>query len=99
MNYIFLLRRYLYLRPISSLGVLAFTKTLRFLFYLALSNMASTSVQSAAFRNVDFRLKEGSDLLSPKDMLELARVGTGTANNKGDLVHVPVSKHSFEETK
>lgn len=61
--------------------------------------MSSTSAQGVAPQNPDFRLKEGHASLSPKDMLELARVRTGTANDEGDLVLVPVSKHSFEEEK
>lgn len=61
--------------------------------------MSSSFSQSIALQNPDFRLKEDHDLLSPKDMLELARVGTGTANTEGDLVLVPVSKYSFEENK
>jgi hypothetical protein len=49
--------------------------------------------------NHDFKLKEGKHILSPKNMLELPRPGAGTVNEAGDLVLVPVSKYSFEESK
>ncbi|KAE9393265.1 alpha/beta-hydrolase [Gymnopus androsaceus JB14] len=44
-----------------------------------------------------FQFKEGSDVFTPKDLVELARPGTGVANHAGDLVLVPVSKYSFED--
>ena len=53
---------------------------------------------STAYK-IDFDFKEGVDVLSPKDMLELARPGAGVANPSGDLVLVPVSKYSFAEKK
>lgn len=46
-----------------------------------------------------FEVKMGDDLLSPRDMLSLPRVGAGTVNNEGDLVLVPVSEYSFEERR
>lgn len=46
-----------------------------------------------------FRFKEGSDLFTPKDFVELSRPGSGVANVPGDLVLVPVSKYSFEKKK
>ncbi|EPQ54580.1 alpha/beta-hydrolase [Gloeophyllum trabeum ATCC 11539] len=47
----------------------------------------------------DFSFKEGVDVFSPKDLVELARPGTAAANDAGDLVLVPVSKFSLEEKK
>ncbi|EGN98331.1 hypothetical protein SERLA73DRAFT_91651 [Serpula lacrymans var. lacrymans S7.3] len=47
----------------------------------------------------DFSFKEGADIFSPKDLIELARPGAGAANDAGDLVLVPVSKFSFEDKK
>ena len=47
----------------------------------------------------DFSFKEGPDVFTPQDMLQLARPGTGVANDAGDLVIVPVSKYSFKEKK
>ena len=46
-----------------------------------------------------FRFKEGSDVFTPKDLVELSRPGPGVANVPGDLVLVPVSKYSFEDKK
>lgn len=46
-----------------------------------------------------FAFKEGSDIFSPKDLVELKRPGTGAANDAGDLVLVPISKYSFEDKK
>jgi len=47
----------------------------------------------------EFTFKEGADVFTPKDLIGLARPGTGTANEVGDLVLVPVSKYSFDEKK
>jgi len=46
-----------------------------------------------------FRFKEGSDVFTPKDLVELSRPGPGVANVPGDLILVPVSKYSFEDKK
>ena len=46
-----------------------------------------------------FTLKDGSDVFSPKDLVELSRPGPGVANVPGDLILVPVSKYSFEDKK
>ena len=46
-----------------------------------------------------FKFKEGSDVFTPKDLVELSRPGPGVANVPGDLVLVPVSKYSFEDKK
>ena len=46
-----------------------------------------------------FRFKEGSDMFTPKDLVELSRPGPGVANVPGDLILVPVSKCSFEDKK
>ncbi|KAF8583105.1 alpha/beta-hydrolase [Ramaria rubella] len=45
----------------------------------------------------EFAFKEGADIFSPRDLIELVRPGRGVANAVGDLVFVPVSKHSFED--
>ncbi|THH27569.1 hypothetical protein EUX98_g6611 [Antrodiella citrinella] len=55
--------------------------------------------QTMSSYKIDFNLKEGADVLSPKDMIELARPGSGVPSPGGDLVLVPVSKYSFEEKK
>jgi hypothetical protein len=46
-----------------------------------------------------FAFKEAVDVFSPKDLVELARPGTGVANDAGDLVLVPISKYSIEHKK
>ncbi|TFY83863.1 hypothetical protein EWM64_g147 [Hericium alpestre] len=47
----------------------------------------------------EFSFKAGSDVFTPKNLIELARPGAGLANPAGDLVLVPVSKFSFEDKK
>ncbi|KAA1469919.1 alpha/beta-hydrolase [Dentipellis sp. KUC8613] len=47
----------------------------------------------------NFTLKTGDEVFSPRDLIELARPGTGAANPTGDLVLVPVSKYSFDTKK
>ncbi|KAJ8507119.1 hypothetical protein ONZ45_g10479 [Pleurotus djamor] len=47
----------------------------------------------------DFAFKEGADVFSPLDLLELRRPGQGVANLPGELVLVPVSKYSIAERK
>jgi hypothetical protein len=47
----------------------------------------------------EFSFKEGADVFSPKDLIQLARPGAGVANEDADLVLVPVSEYSFEEKK
>jgi hypothetical protein len=47
----------------------------------------------------EFKLAEGVDIFSPKNMLELPRPGGGLANPNGDLALVAVSKFSFEDDK
>ena len=43
--------------------------------------------------------KEGADIFSPKDLVQLPRPGTGTANEAGDLVFVPVAKYNLKDKK
>ncbi|GLB38400.1 putative prolyl oligopeptidase family protein [Lyophyllum shimeji] len=46
-----------------------------------------------------FSFKEGPDIFSPKDLVQLRRPGTGVANDAGDLVLIPVSEYSLKEKK
>ena len=46
-----------------------------------------------------FSFREGPDVFTPKDLVELSRPGAGIANVPGDLVLVHVSKYSFEDKK
>jgi len=48
---------------------------------------------------VNVTFKQGPDVLSPRDMLELPRPGSGVANTAGDLAFVSISKHSFADKK
>lgn len=43
--------------------------------------------------------KEGPDIFTPKDLVELVRPGTGVANQAGDVGFISVSKYSFEKKK
>jgi len=52
-----------------------------------------------ARNQVEFSFKEGPQVFSPKDLVELARPGAGVANAAGDLVLVSVSRYSFEDNK
>ncbi|KAJ7147076.1 Alpha/Beta hydrolase protein [Mycena crocata] len=59
----------------------------------------STSMAPSRTQRSGFALKEGANVFSPKEMLELGRPGTGVANEAGDLVLVPFSKYAFAEKK
>ena len=47
----------------------------------------------------DFAFKEGADIFSPKDLVQLPRAGAGVANPSGDLVFVPVSQYALKDKK
>ncbi|KAF8527343.1 alpha/beta-hydrolase [Gautieria morchelliformis] len=49
--------------------------------------------------NETFAFKEGADIFSPKSLVELVRPGGGVANDAGDLVLIPFSKHSFQDNE
>ncbi|KZT23468.1 alpha/beta-hydrolase [Neolentinus lepideus HHB14362 ss-1] len=64
------------------------------------SEMSSgTSASISPVPPPDFSFKEGADMFTPKDLVELVRPGTATVNEAGDLVLIPVSKFTFEEKK
>jgi len=54
---------------------------------------------SMAAETPEFVFKEGADIFSPKDLVQLGRPGQALANAAGDLALVPFSKFSFEEKK
>lgn len=56
-------------------------------------------LQPAMIAQDSFQFKEGPDVFTPKDLVELGRPGTGVANHAGDLALVPFSKYSFEDKK
>ncbi|KDQ62499.1 hypothetical protein JAAARDRAFT_30397 [Jaapia argillacea MUCL 33604] len=58
-----------------------------------------TIMTAVANGQTEFQFKESPEIFSPKDLVELARPGSGSANDVGDLVLVPVSKYSFEDKK
>jgi hypothetical protein len=47
----------------------------------------------------DFTFKEGSNILSPRELIELERPGHGVANPSGDLLLISTSKYSLEKKK
>lgn len=61
---------------------------------------APTKMDTLNSAGVDpFKFREGPDVFSPKDLVELTRPGQGVANPSGDLVLVPVTKYSFDNNK
>ncbi|KIJ54989.1 hypothetical protein M422DRAFT_24847 [Sphaerobolus stellatus SS14] len=48
---------------------------------------------------VNATFKEGPDVFSPKDLVQLSRPDSGVANPTGDLAFISLSKYSFEERK
>lgn len=61
-----------------------------------ISHPLATSMSPAAF---NFSLKTDANIFSPKDLVELARPGTGVANSVGDLALIPVSTYSLQDKK
>jgi len=61
-----------------------------------LQSPLTTSSSPMAPQNA-FQLKQGPDVFSPKDLVELGRPGAAVANHAGDLVLIPFSKYSFEK--
>ncbi|EJC98931.1 alpha/beta-hydrolase [Fomitiporia mediterranea MF3/22] len=51
------------------------------------------------WKSDDFKFKGGPDVFTPKDLVELPRPGSGTANPGGDLALVSVSTYSFKDKK
>ena len=47
----------------------------------------------------DFAFKEGAEIFSPNDLVQLPRAATGVANPSGDLVFVPVSQYALKDKK
>ncbi|EJU00159.1 alpha/beta-hydrolase [Dacryopinax primogenitus] len=64
---------------------------------LSMSSFAPPKVYTPSTKS--FALKEGNDILTPKDMLELPRPGSAVANPAGDLAFISVSEYSFEIKK
>jgi hypothetical protein len=61
---------------------------------------AGPSVDMVAGYGVkDFSFKEGPNIFSPIDLVQLPRPGAGSANPGGDLFIVPVSKYSSKDKK
>ncbi|KAF8636022.1 hypothetical protein AX15_000182 [Amanita polypyramis BW_CC] len=50
-----------------------------------------------AHNNSDFTFKQGPNIFSPHNLIELGRPGSGSANPAGDLVLVPYSEYSLAE--
>lgn len=47
----------------------------------------------------EFKLKEGPDVFTPRNLVQLTKPGVGVANPDGDLVLILVSKSSLEDKK
>ena len=47
----------------------------------------------------EFAFKQGPDIFSPTDLVQLPRPGMGVANPSGDLLFVPVSQYSLKDKK
>ncbi|CAA7261498.1 unnamed protein product [Cyclocybe aegerita] len=50
-------------------------------------------------QNTDFKFREGGNIFSPKDLIQLGRPGAAIANPTGDLALVLFSKYSIKEKK
>ncbi|KAI5123133.1 hypothetical protein M0805_000836 [Coniferiporia weirii] len=61
--------------------------------------LSSSKNNMLNWKSDDFAFKTGSDIFSPKDLVELPRPGAGIANAAGDLVIVPVSTYTFKDKK
>ncbi|KAH7912551.1 Alpha/Beta hydrolase protein [Hygrophoropsis aurantiaca] len=67
--------------------------------FLGLSTQKPFQSPTTMSPSNDFEFKQGPNVFTPKDMLELARPGAPAPNPAGDLILVPVSKYSFNEKK
>ena len=47
----------------------------------------------------DFVFREGSEIFSPRDLVQLPRPAAGIANDAGDLVFAQVSQYSLKDKK
>lgn len=64
------------------------------------SHMAAVNSPARQRNDRQFELKDGADVFSPKDLIQLPRPGAGIVNpEKEDLVLVSVSQYSFETKK
>lgn len=77
--------------PLSFLGLAAQVP-------LQPSSTPSDSV-AMSFEQPDFQFKDGPNVFTPKNMIELARPGSGIANPAHDLLLISSSKYSFEDKK
>ena len=59
--------------------------------------LVTESASDAEYTYTNLRHK--SKILTVEEFIEVSRPGAGVANDKGDLVLVPVSKYSMEERK
>lgn len=57
------------------------------------------TLNSSSMAPPDFAFKEGPDIFSPRDLVQLPRPAAGVANAAGDLVFVPVSQYSLKDNK
>jgi hypothetical protein len=67
------------------------------LFSAASASQVPLTMPTTHILQQEFAFKEGAEIFSPRGLVELARPGGGVANPAGDIVFVPVSKHSFKD--
>jgi hypothetical protein len=79
----------------------AWTEGMLFLLTLIAATFASQVPlqMSDTSPKAEFALREGPNILSPKDMLELPRPQPAVANPDGDLALIAVAKYSFADKK
>ncbi|KAG8886658.1 hypothetical protein FRB97_000078 [Tulasnella sp. 331] len=62
--------------------------------------MAQVNSPARPRKDRQFKIKEGADVFSPKDLIQLPRPGVAIVNpGEEDLVLIPVSQYSFETKK
>ncbi|KAI0688887.1 alpha/beta-hydrolase [Earliella scabrosa] len=76
--------------PVSVLGLAV---------QVPLQSSLNTTSSMVVAATQDFAFKEGADIFSPKDLVQLPRAGAGVANPSGDLVFVPVSQYALKDKK
>ncbi|KAF9561807.1 alpha/beta-hydrolase [Agrocybe pediades] len=59
----------------------------------------ASNVKMAVPSSKPFSFKEGANLFTPKDLVQLGRPGAAVSNDVGDLALVPYSKFSFDDKK
>ena len=59
----------------------------------------NSTTSPAAMAAPDFAFKQGAEIFSPLDLVQLPRPGVAVANPSGDLLFVQVSQYSLADKK